>query len=314
MQGINNLGGTCAINSLIQIICRCDKLREIILKSNIELENSFINELKDILDLMYNQNKSLNPIRFITNFYKIFDGIFNKYEQIDINELWLFISNKLLEELGESIPKLTNINSINDMHDSQINIYNNHKQSKLNDLIQGTYINVIECLNCKHKSYSFEPFISINLDIYDNNKSIAELFINSLTIENREADEWKCENCLNKCKYRKTKRIWKIPEILFISLNRFNGMTKNEMHVYINYDLNFNKGTVETKDKDCRYILQGLGMHYGNLSGGHYTAICNMKNDTFNIYNDNIINTVKKDDFMYSLNNNTAYLIVYERE
>ena len=94
MQGINNLGSTCAINSLIQMICRCDKLRDLILNSETS-EGTFTTELKEVIDLMHNKNMSLNPAKFINNFYIIFKGIFNKYEQIDINELWLYFIKKL---------------------------------------------------------------------------------------------------------------------------------------------------------------------------------------------------------------------------
>ena len=97
MQGINNLGSTCAINSLIQMITRCDKLREIILNSN-TTEGTITNELKEIIDLMHNQNKSLNPAKFLNSFYTTFKGIFNRYEQIDINELWFYICEKINEK------------------------------------------------------------------------------------------------------------------------------------------------------------------------------------------------------------------------
>jgi hypothetical protein len=66
MQGLDNLGSTCAINSLIQIICRTDNLRNIILNSNIE-ENTLTNHLKEILDIMYNQNKQWLSIPKLIN-------------------------------------------------------------------------------------------------------------------------------------------------------------------------------------------------------------------------------------------------------
>ena len=49
MEGIDNLGGTCAINSLLQIIIRNDKLRSVILNLN-PPENSFTSELKEVID------------------------------------------------------------------------------------------------------------------------------------------------------------------------------------------------------------------------------------------------------------------------
>ena len=56
MEGIDNLGGTCAINSILQIIIRNNHLRSIILNS-LAPQNSFTNELKEIIDLIHIQKK-----------------------------------------------------------------------------------------------------------------------------------------------------------------------------------------------------------------------------------------------------------------
>ena len=105
MEGIDNLGGTCAINSILQIIIRNNNLRTIILKLSAPA-NSFTNELKEIIDLIHNQKKSITPHKFINFFFETFKGIFNKYEEIDINELWLFIYNKIFEETSIKTPPL----------------------------------------------------------------------------------------------------------------------------------------------------------------------------------------------------------------
>jgi len=155
----------------------------------------------------------------------------------------------------------------------------------------------------------------MSLDI-EENETIANLIINSLKIERREADDWKCENCKNKCSYIKCKRIWKLPEILFISLNRFKDIyNKDNSPIYINECLNFNIGSIETLNKDCKYNIESIGVHYGNLMGGHYTALCNMRDETYNYYNDEIIRKYKKEEVLEDLKmNNSGYLIIYEKE
>jgi len=313
MEGIDNLGGTCAINSILQIIIRNNHLRSIILNS-LAPQNSFTNELKEIIDLIHIQKKSITPHKFIKFFFETFKGIFNKYEQIDINELWIFIYNKIFEETSvKSKPQLY-ISSIYDKHNHDIYLYNDKKSCELTNIVQGSFVNIIECNNCKYKSYSFEPFISMSLDVYEN-QSIANLIIKSLIEERREADDWKCEKCNQKCSYIKMKRLWKLPKILFISLNRFNEtFQKNNSNIYINPNINFDVDTIETANSNQIYNLKSLGIHYGNLSGGHYVSLCNIE-DEFYLYNDNIVNKLKKEDVYEQLtNNNTGYLIVYELE
>jgi ubiquitin C-terminal hydrolase len=311
MQGINNLGSTCAINSLIQMITRCDKLRNIILNSKVA-DGTFTGELKEIIDLMYNQNKSLNPAKFLNHFYSTFQGIFNRFEQIDINELWFYLYEKINNETSYSLNPLNPMtNNLYEEHNLTIQRYNSNKSSEILENTQGSFINIIECSNCNNKSYSFEPFINIAIDITDNNKTIADLLIASLTDEMRVKDEWKCDKCKGNHNYLKMKRLWKLPSVLFITINRFNDIyNKNNNSVYINDNLNFNKGSVLSIEDNIGYNLESIGLHYGSLMGGHYMAACNINNDYY-IYNDSNIQVIEKQNFQ--LNNSNAYLLIYSK-
>jgi len=309
MEGINNLGGTCAINSLIQIISRNEIIRSIILNANVP-NDTFTAELKEIIDLLYIQKKSLNPVKFINYFYKTFKGIFNKYEEIDINELWFYIYEKINEETSTSIDKsLFNIPLLNihDEHNYKIANHNSFKESELSKNIQGSIINIIQCCHCNNKTYSFEPFISITLDIQPNN-NIAELIGNYMKDEYREKDDWKCEKCNKNQNYIKTCRIWKLPKILFICLNRFKDINnKNNTEVFINDDIIFNN------EQENKYKLQAIGIHNGGINGGHYTALCNINDGNYHLFNDNEIIKYKEEDIKNKINSSNAYLIVYEK-
>ncbi|WP_396189851.1 hypothetical protein, partial [Flavobacterium sp.] len=100
MQGLQNLGSTCAINSLIQIICREPKLRNTILETDIN-DDTLLGNLKEIIHLMHNENKSLAPGKFIGKLFKSMDGIFRMGEQIDIGELWMFLFDKITNEIHQ---------------------------------------------------------------------------------------------------------------------------------------------------------------------------------------------------------------------
>jgi len=314
MEGISNLGGTCAINSLIQIITRNEELRNLILNANVK-ENTLTSELKEIIDLLYNQKKTITPYKFINSFYNFFEGIFNKYEQIDINELWFYFYQKINEETSiNSRSLINNYSNLNEEHEYKLNIYNEKKESELMKLVQGSYINIIQCSKCNNKTHSFEPFISMALDIIEDkeNPTIVDLIINSMKNEKRDSDDWKCDNCKEKNSYIKTFRLWKVPKLLFISLNRFKELTKkNNKEIIINEYLNFNEGSILTENKNINYKLEGLGLHYGNLNGGHYTALCNMKNNYYNLYNDTNVNIIKEEDLFKEFKSSNVYLLLY---
>jgi ubiquitin C-terminal hydrolase len=315
MEGINNLGSTCAINSLIQIITRNNELRNIILNSNVAI-NTFTNELKEIIDLLYNQQKSINPVKFINYFYNTFKDVFNRNEQIDINELWFYFYNKINEETcynSLNNISLNQITNIEEEHKYKLNIYNENKESEIMKLVQGSYINIIECSKCNNKTYLFEPFITLNLDITNNeNISIVDLIVNSMKNEYREKDDWICSKCNEKYAYIKTSRIWKLPKLLFITINRFKEFNKkNNNEIIINNTLNFNKGSIMSENKDIVLNLESIGLHHGDIHGGHYTALCNMKNGNYHLFNDNNINIIKEEELFKDFKSNNAYILLY---
>lgn len=296
MEGLANLGATCAINSLIQILYRIDEFKKVILNSNTN-EGTITYELKDLFDVL-NKHNSISPNRFINNFYEIFKGVFNKFEQLDICELYLFLIQKIHDEICISIPMNNSISNLNDEHNYKIAFYNDFKYSNIYRLFQGSYIHIIKCLQCNHITKTFEPFILISLDI-EPDTSINDLLSKHFMTENRNNDDWKCENCNCNCQYSKTKKIWKYPEILFISLNRFKEIiTKNMDNVKINKSLELVRN----------YNLQAIGFHHGSLQGGHYNAM-SKSYDNYNLYDDTNVNTIPNIDLL--LNNNNSYIICY---
>lgn len=298
--GLANLGATCAINSLIQILYRNTKINTIIMNSNIQ-EGTITFELKDLFNAL-NQNQTISPNRFINNFYIIFKGIFNKYEQIDICELYLFLIQKIHEETCYLISNDKKYVNIFEEHDYNIALFNNNKYSDIYNLLQGSYMNTIECLGCGHSNRVFEPFIYIGLDIIEN-LTINQLLSKTFITETRIKDNWKCDKCLNNCNYNKKSIIWKYPDILFISLNRFKEINKkNNDIIHIDINLNIHK----------KYNLHAIGLHYGTIDGGHYNAICNTNNNKYYLYDDNSVYILNNDEITNALKSNNSYLICYE--
>jgi ubiquitin C-terminal hydrolase len=297
MEGLSNLGATCAINSLIQILFRLNRFKEIILNLDVS-EGTITYELKDLFRCL-NSNQSVSPNRFINNFYMIFKGIFNKFEQIDICELYLFMIQKIHDETCNEVIVNKSYVNIFEEHIYKIACHNNFKTSKIYDLLQGSYMNTIECIGCGNINRSFEPFIYIALDI-NQNSSISDLLSNHFTSETRSKDEWKCDKCNNNCKYNKTSIVWKYPEVLFISLNRFKEIIKKNLEI-----VNINKELVYHK----KYNLQGIGFHHGMLEGGHYNAICKNENN-FYYYDDNNVGIINEIEPI--LKSNNCYLLCYQ--
>ena len=323
MQGLQNLGNTCAINTLIQIICRNSFLRNSIL--NIDIPNNTLAiELKEILNIMYIDNNSLSPNKFVKN---LFDNlkVFNFGEQLDLTELWLLLFEKITNEISDYIPKIKyekyfdNLKitdkEINIKADYIINNFNDNKNSLWLQNVQGVILNIIECTECNNNSYNFEPFTAIQLDLKDTDESISltSLFRDYLR-HTTNRDEWKCDKC-NKCtKYKKIQKLWKVPNVLVFFLKRYDNINKkNNTKIDINENINIKNGCIlSNHEQEVSYNIKSIGCHIGNLDGGHYYAICkNETEDKFVMYDDLDIKVFNNGNKNFLKNNNKCYMIVY---
>ena len=344
MQGIENLGSTCAINSLIQVITRNDILRNIILNNTFaatDIADATISQqLSEIIDLMYVKNNSIVPRKFIHTFYSIFKDIFYHGEQIDIGELWTFLSDKISEEIVGT-PKDTDIVSEGladcltdgviykddaEFHNAMIKCkllkkkyeYYYHKFNTKTSVwqrsTQGFYLNTTRCVHCQTTFYNFEPFTSLNLDIPQQSQpSISLMIANSLKEEVIHGD-WFCSTCRKNTAYKKSTKLWKLPDVLVIIVKRFmNSNAKNDAPIKINDYLNFNKGSILSIKKDVVYTFSSTALHFGSLNGGHYAAICNTPDGDI-LYDDRNVQKIDGDRSNFKDKSETAYMIVYTKK
>ena len=351
MQGIENLGSTCAINSLIQVITRNDILRNIILNNTFaasaDADATISQQLREIIDLMYVKNNSIVPRKFIQTFYSIFKDIFYHGEQIDIGELWTFLSDKISEEI-EASPKDTDTEIVltdcltdgviykddSEFHNAMIKCkllkkkyeYYYHKFNTKTSIwqrsTQGFYLNTTRCVHCQTTFYNFEPFTSLNLDIPHSPQqqsqspslpSISLMIANSLKEEVIHGD-WFCSTCRKNTAYKKSTKLWKLPDVLVIIVKRFmNSNAKNDAPIKINDYLNFNKGSILSIKKDVVYTFSSTALHFGSLNGGHYAAICNTPDGDI-LYDDRNVQKIDGDRSNFKDKSETAYMIVYTKK
>lgn len=324
MQGLQNLGNTCAINTLIQIICRNSFLRNSILNEDIP-NNTLAIELKEILNIMYNDNNSLSPNKFVKN---LFDKltIFNFGEQLDLTELWLLLFEKISDEISDYIPKIEYNKKFDNLKitDKDINIkanyiinnFNNNKNSSWLHNVQGIILNIIECTECNNNSYNFEPFTAIQLDLpkdFSESISLTSLFRDYLR-HTTNKDEWKCDKCKKCTKYKKIQKLWKVPNVLVFFMKRYNNINKkNNIKIDINEKINIKKGCIlSDNDLEVSYNIKSIGCHIGDLEGGHYYAICkNEIDENYVMYDDLNIKVFNNGNKNFLKNNNKCYMVVY---
>lgn len=333
MQGLQNLGSTCAVNSLIQIICRTEHLRKIILNTEMQ-SNTLSSELKEILDMMHNKGHSLCPRKFVKHLYQHLN-VFTLGEQIDIGELWMFLFDKLAseQEILIEVPhfqtnsleklqiidnrSLSNCPELIEHCNQTMSRMNNNKTSKWLESSQGIILGIIRCEKCNHTLYNFEPFISISLDIPDDSSnttpsSVSTMFRNYLKTQNCKGD-WKCENCNEFTDYTKSMKLWKMPPVLIFIIKRFlNATIKNNEPININKNMYIKSGSILCDPlSEVSYACSSIALHFGSLNGGHYCCLSNV--DDKHIFYDDLNMSVLNAEMAEKQygSNRDAYMLVY---
>jgi ubiquitin carboxyl-terminal hydrolase 8 len=329
IQGLQNMGNTCSINTMIQCLGHCDAFRKFLLEETQlfrKKENyrfSMGDELRMICKQLWVDKDSLIPSRFLSALQETLGKDFRiGREQMDITEVWMILIQNLLEESHQVEFQSIYLQAcsyshpmLDYLHKEMVTQWTKHSQmtnSPLLDLIQGVQVQQMECKTCGKLYHNIEPFQCTYFELPEKeNVALEECLVKWL--EKDKVEDWKCDQCKGSTN-EKVLRVWRLPKIWMIVLKRFHGLKKLHTPVHIPQELRLPVGFEMAEPSACSYQLKAIGNHYGSLYGGHYNAIC--KNDLGDhpwcLYDDLSIMGIK-DISSILQNNRDAYVLFFER-
>ena len=293
--GLKNLGNTCYMNSLIQMLYNLNLFRDGIVNcqsNSKETKNNSLFELKKLFFcLQYSDIQYYTPYSFPKNYEK---NPLNTNEQKDVDEFFADFMDKL-----ESRLKGTNNENIIKY------IFQGQQNDNLN--FEG---------DCPHKRTNISDFYNIQLQVKDK-KDIYESLDTFIEGEYMSGDNSiLCEKCNKKFPANKNQDFKTLPRVLMFVLKRFefdyNKMTRYKINDHFEFplELDMNKYTndyITGKNKNInnKYLLRGVVIHSGSCENGHYYSIIkniDSKNEDWFLYNDSIvtkfnINNLKEEAF-----------------
>ncbi|GMF14639.1 unnamed protein product [Phytophthora lilii] len=169
----------------------------------------------------------------------------------------------------------------------------------------------------RSKSGGSRPHEGISLDDCFRN------FVKPETLD--QANLWYCSKCKEHRQARKTMEMWRLPDVLVLSLKRFeyrNEILRDKLDVYVDFPLeglDMSPYCLEkSSDKEhLSYDLFAVSNHYGSMGFGHYTAFAKSWNDGdgemypgWYSFDDSLVTPAMPSQ----VKSNAAYILFYKRK
>ena len=348
ISGLANLGDTCFINALLQIISHTYELNELLNDSGYKsklnkcVDSELLTSWDELRLLMWSENCTISPggfihaIRKISNIKK--NNMFSTISQNDMPEFLTFLFNIFHTALKRKVtmtiggrPK-NKRDKMAKMCYEMIQKEYTENYSEILNMFYGIHVSTLKRTagtssvesGDDYLSIRPEPFMVISLPIPHQSSprdiSLMDCFDLNCESEFMEGDNaWFNETLGKKQNVYKQLVYWSLPEIMVIDIKRFeydsntDSFVKNQSNIRIPIEnVNFSK-YVEGYNKDSYiYDLYGICNHHGDETFGHYTSTIKTADSKWFNFNDSNIKeiSIKGSEII----GNTPYCLFYRKK
>ncbi|TNV84087.1 hypothetical protein FGO68_gene1170 [Halteria grandinella] len=280
-QGLENIGNTCYMNSLLQCLLSIASFQTEILSYGQKKKKSLT---RSIRNLVHTKGRAeLSQLR--NDIIKLSDGQFKHNKQEDSHELFRFLIEQLHSENRNahekfSYPQPKNMLDFQDQASWWYEREKNRNSSFIFDLFRSIQAEIICCSSCNFRvKIKFQSMFDINLALGGSDS--LQVLVNNYFSAGLEENSIVCQNC--NAEIESTIRIPKFivfPQILTIQLNRFKSDQRGRVQkdnspikVPLFLDLtSFQYNILGKGQREFIYRLKGIVHHSGSTGGGHYIA------------------------------------------
>lgn len=350
ISGLANLGDTCFINALLQIISHTYELNELLdgdgykSKLNKCVESELLSAWDELRLLMWSENCTISPGGFIHAIRKTSkikkNHMFSTISQNDMPEFLTFLFDIFHTALKRKVTMTIDGNPKNKRDKMAKMCYEmmqkeyTENYSEILNMFYGIHVSTLTSVgvvgvaksNDEYLSIRPEPFMVISLPIpseaplNQDHISLMDCFDLNCESELMEGENaWFNESLGKKQNVYKRLVYWSLPEIMVIDIKRFeynyktDSFVKNQSNIKIPIEnVSFSK-YVEGYNKDSYvYDLYGICNHHGDENFGHYTSTIKTADSRWFNFNDS---TVKEIQIKGSeIIGNTPYCLFYRKK
>lgn len=334
--GLANTSSTCYINTVIQCIRACGRLRALFkpdgpLRVNAKHSASaatgqlVVVAFARLLEEMDKtpEGGGIHPETFLTAFSKAVPYM-DVFSQNDMHEAFIALWDRMNEEVAwDAGPGTPDVVAADTPLLKKLRAKCDHRwwamlgkeHSPLIDAVYGQHIVQIECGACQYIHHNYQPFNVLEVPIPESDApvSVTECVLASFRAE--VLSQWKCSNCKKTVDSQQTTHLWRTPPVLVVCLKRFvphrGRLQKNDSRVLIHDTLSMCPISQTTADRPLQYQLKSVGHHMGNLSYGHYFATC-LVDGRWKVMNDMIVRDAGSERERVA--ETSSYMLFYERK
>lgn len=341
ITGLQNLGNTCFMNSVIQCLtyapnlfsyfCSDSYYNHINFNSQYGSKGELAIEFGALVErLCARRHRYIEPKSFREAVVKHIGFAGN--EQQDSHEFMMMLFDKLHHDLNLHAKDKVKQNGIAPQNgeDTNINIpratlgyqfWKRHlelNKSIISDLFEGIFMSTLTCTVCMGQSNTFEVFNCLSLPIPSQTRCHVRECLSHFSNPERIDAAWECPRCKQKREADKKIVICKLPKILIIHLKRFSldGRWRQKLQTTVDFplrDLSVDSTNVlpqsayGSSPPKNTYNLYAVVNHYGHLDGGHYTAFCKLENQRWYKFDDSNVFEMQDTDVC----GQAAYILFY---
>jgi ubiquitin carboxyl-terminal hydrolase 8 len=333
LSGLANIGNTCYINSLLQILSHTYELNDFLnlqtykKRLNKKADSVLLIEWDNLRQMLWQENCIISPGKFVNTIQKIASikkmELFTGFAQNDLPEFLLFMIDCFHNSLSRHVDMTIDGLVKSDTDKIALQCFEMTKRmfskeySEIWQMFYGIHVSQIISIDESSEvlSSSPEPFCIINLSIPQDNKNPSLLDCFDLYVEGEKLEgenAWFNEATNEKQSVYKKIIYWSLPEILIIDLKRFNNKNnKNQMLITFPLEnLDLSKYVIGYKRESYIYDLYGICNHSGSVSGGHYTSFVKNANGKWYHFNDTSVAEVSNPGYLISPK---AYCLFYRK-
>lgn len=347
ISGLANLGDTCFINALLQIISHTYELNELLdgdgykSKLNKCVESELLSAWDELRLLMWSENCTISPGGFIHAIRKISkikkNNMFSTISQNDMPEFLTFLFDIFHTALKRKVTMTIDGNPKNKRDKMAKMCYEmmqkeyTENYSEFLNMFYGIHVSTLTSVgvaksNDDYLSIRPEPFMVISLPIpseaplKQDHISLMDCFDLNCESELMEGENaWFNESLGKKQNVYKRLVYWSLPEIMVIDIKRFeynyktDSFVKNQSNIKIPIEnVSFSK-YVEGYNKDSYvYDLYGICNHHGDENFGHYTSTIKTADSRWFNFNDSTVKEIHIKDS--EIIGNTPYCLFYRKK